>query len=410
VRVLFIHPAFPNQFTAIGAELNKHPEFECYGLTHQIMGEAVARSGGMPYFGFVPDGQVTNYTYPYLSTFETGLRNALGIARTLLALRPTMCFDVVIGHAGFGASLFHRDLLKCATIAYAELPGYQSALARPEFPPGLNIVFSQAPYESLLYASLMHSDLGVVPSEHAWRLLPPELQPKVRVQMEGFDITNIPVGGPATRAELGLPIDARLIGFFGRTLEAVRGFDTFIQVVQRLHAIDGTLQFLIIGDEQTLYGNELQYTGGRSFKAYALSRASISPELIHWRPALPYAEFRRHIACLDLAILPLFEGAANWSLFEAMAVGLPMISSRRCFVPEVIRDGREGILMDPYDVTGIANQALALIYDPERARALGEAAQARIRENYSIAHAARGYGCLIHEAMARRHARAQSKG
>ena len=409
IRVLFVHPAFPNQFTAIGVELNRQTGFECYGLTHWSNGPSVASSSGIPHFGFVPDGAVTNYSYPYLQTFENGLRNARGIAQTLSSINMAHHFDVVVGHAGFGASLFHKDLLDCATIAYVELPGYQSASARPDFPSNADMIFGQVSYEALVYASILHSDLCVTPSEHARRLLPCELQSKTRVQMEGFDVTNIPTGGSAERAELGLPVDGPLVGFFGRTLEAVRGFDIFVQVARRLREVDDTVQFLVIGDEQTLYGSESRYIGGRSFKEYVLARASVPADMFHWRRWMPYDLFRRHIACLDLAILPLFEGAANWSLFEAMTVGLPIIASRRCFIPEVIRSGQEGILMDPYDVRGIANEARALLRNTERARALGNAAQMRMRENYSLSHVAQGYTRLLREAMERYRERLKSQ-
>jgi glycosyltransferase involved in cell wall biosynthesis len=217
--------------------------------------------------------------------------------------------------------------------------------------------------------------------------------------MEGFDVTNIPTGGPSARAELGLPVEGRIVGFFGRTLEAVRGFDTFVQVARRLHERDDTLQFLVIGDEQTIYGSESRYLGGRSFKDYVLAHAGVPPELFLWRTSMSYAMFRRHIACLDLAILPTFEGAANWSIFEAMAVGLPVITSQRCFIPEVIRSGQEGILMDPYDVHGITDQAMILLHNPAQAAELGRAAQTRIRESYSLGHVAQGYARLLYEAI-----------
>jgi glycosyltransferase involved in cell wall biosynthesis len=410
LRVLFVHPAFPNQFTALGAELNRDPSFECYGLTHQGAAPLVATAeGSMPHFGFWPDGQLTPYTYPYLQLYENGLRNAMGMARTQLAIRNAYRFDAVVGHAGFGATLFAREILNCATISYAELSGYQAAAARPEFPIGPELVYATAPYESLLYASMLKSDLCVVPSEYARHQLPPELQPKTRVQMEGFDTEHIPPSGPAERASLGLPVEAKLIGFFGRTLEAVRGVDIFMQVAKRLREQDAAIEFLIIGDETTLYGNELRYTGGRSFKEYALAQAGVPENLFHWRRSMPYELFRRHIACLDLAILPLFDGAGNWSLFEAMAVGLPILSSNHCFVPEIIRNGKEGLLLDPYDVSGFVAQAVELLRDSQRAYALGQGALARIKRKFTLTNAANGYRRLVLEAMDRHRRASQAK-
>jgi glycosyltransferase involved in cell wall biosynthesis len=403
LRVLFVHPSYPNQFSAIGAQLNNDPHFQCCALVHQAFGpQVLAERSRMPHFGFQPDGQTNGFSYPYAVPFEDGMRNGRGIAHALLALDQAYHFDAIVGHAAFGSTLHLRDITNAAVISYAELPGYQTAMARPEFPITIDLLLSSQAYKALLYASMMHSDLCVAPSEHAKRLLPPELQAKTRVQMEGFDTENSPQPGPEERAALGLPKEAPLIGFFGRTLEAVRGFDVFVEVAKRLHASDPALQFLVVGEDKTLYGNERTYLGAQTFKSYALERADISERLFHWRQPMPYDKFRRHIACLDLAILPFFEGAANWNLFEAMAVGLPILASNRGYVPEAIRNGQDGLLFDPYDIERFVFWALQLLKDRPLAQRLASSARQRIRVHYSTEIAAAGYGRIIREAVARR--------
>lgn len=401
-RVLFIHPAYPSQFTAIGTELNKRPDFECFGLVHHGMTPQVAAAAttGMTHFTFLPDGDLTPYTYPGTSVFEYATRNAAGIAAALLSIKQVVSFDAIVGHAGFGSNMYLKSLMDCALISYAELPSFQALASRVDFPHSLDTVFAGRTFESLIYTSMINSDLGVVPSEHAKGLYPEELRSKIRVQMEGFNAENIPSGGPAEREALGLPAEGKLIGFFGRTLEAVRGFDIFIHVAKRLFEQDNTLRFLIVGEEQSIYGNETRYLQGQSFKNHTLTQVPLPAEALIWRQTLPYDEFRRHIACLDLAILPLFEGAANWNLFEAMAVGLPTLSSNRAFVPEVMRDGKEGILLDPYDVMAFVEQATTLLNDTERARKLGKAARERIRNDYSMSNAVDGYSEIVKEAIA----------
>lgn len=400
LRVLFIHPAYPSQFTSIGAELDKRPDFECFGMVHNNMAAQVAASpSGMPHFTFLPDGEISALTYPGTSVFEYATRNAMGIAAALMSIKQTMSFDAIVGHAGFGSTLYLKSLMDCAVISYAELPSFQSAASRLDFPHGLDTVLAGRTFESLIHSSLLSSDLAVVPSEYAKGLYPKELRSRVRVQMEGFDTENAPTGGPEERTALGLPVEAKLIGFFGRTLEAVRGFDIFMHVAKRLHEKDNSLRFLIVGENQSIYGNEARYLQGQSFMEHTLAQVNLPPEALIWKRTLPYEEFRRHIACLDLAILPIFEGAANWNLFEAMAVGLPTLSSDRAFVPEVMRDGKEGILLDPYDVMAFVEQAGELLNDADRARALGQAARKRIRDHYSMADAADGYGEIVKEAI-----------
>jgi colanic acid/amylovoran biosynthesis glycosyltransferase len=65
------------------------------------------------------------------------------------------------------------------------------------------------------------------------------------------------------------------------------------------------------------------------------------------------------------------------TIVEAMASGLPIISTRHAGIPVVIDDGRHGILLEEKDVDGIA-KALIELYDSEERRAmLGHAAAQR---------------------------------
>lgn len=407
LRVLFVHPSYPSQFTNIGNELNNDPNFQCFGLVHEGCGPMVRAAGqGMPHFCFRPDGEIGSSSYPYALPFESGMRNGRGIAHTVVTLDNAYHFDAIVGHAAFGSTLHLRDLTNAAVISYAELPGYQSMMARPEFPMTFDMLLSSQSYKALLYASMMHSDICIAPSKHAKRLLPQELQGKTRVQMEGF-ATGVNRADKEQRAMLGLPVDAPLIGFFGRTLEAVRGFDVFVEVAKRLREIEPAAQFLVIGDDQTIYGNERTYLGPISFKNYSLARAGVSEDLFHWRSQLSYDDFRRHIACLDLAVLPLFEGAANWNLFEAMAVGLPIVSSNRGYVPEAIRNGQDGLLTDPANVDQLVQLSLRLLRDRNLADQLGNSARQRIQSDYSMPVAAAGYAQIIREAIRLRRARNQ---
>jgi glycosyltransferase involved in cell wall biosynthesis len=71
------------------------------------------------------------------------------------------------------------------------------------------------------------------------------------------------------------------------------------------------------------------------------------------------------------------------SILEAMWFGCPSISTRVGGIPEVVEDGRSGLLVPPGDVDALAGALEALIHDEPRRRALGRAAEARARERFS---------------------------
>jgi N-acetyl-alpha-D-glucosaminyl L-malate synthase BshA len=90
------------------------------------------------------------------------------------------------------------------------------------------------------------------------------------------------------------------------------------------------------------------------------------------------------LACSDLFLLPSDGESFGLAALEAMASGVPVISTRAGGVPEVIDDGRTGILRGVGDTPGMAEAALALLDDPARHRAMGEAARASAIERFSL--------------------------
>lgn len=84
------------------------------------------------------------------------------------------------------------------------------------------------------------------------------------------------------------------------------------------------------------------------------------------------------LADLDLAVLSSLhtEGLPN-SLLEYMAAGLPVVATRVGGIPEVVTDGREGLLVRPADPAALAQALDTLLRDRERRAAMSEAARVR---------------------------------
>lgn len=87
------------------------------------------------------------------------------------------------------------------------------------------------------------------------------------------------------------------------------------------------------------------------------------------RSELP-ALFSRH----DVLILPSVEDGFGAVISEAMAAGLPVIASTHTGGPDVIHHGVNGLLVEPRNVDAIVEAIELLASDPERRRAMGEAA------------------------------------
>ena len=86
----------------------------------------------------------------------------------------------------------------------------------------------------------------------------------------------------------------------------------------------------------------------------------------------------------DLFVLPSRSEAFPNALIEAMATALPVVATAVGGIPEVVRPGVNGRLVQPDDVGALADAVLALMDDPAAAAALGRAARADVVRHYTI--------------------------
>jgi glycosyltransferase involved in cell wall biosynthesis len=90
------------------------------------------------------------------------------------------------------------------------------------------------------------------------------------------------------------------------------------------------------------------------------------------------------LAASELLLLPSRTEGLPAVAVEAGLAGRPVVASRVGGVPEVVKHGATGLLVEPGDVAGFVAAVTGLLGDPGRRRALGEAAAARCRERFSI--------------------------
>jgi glycosyltransferase involved in cell wall biosynthesis len=117
-------------------------------------------------------------------------------------------------------------------------------------------------------------------------------------------------------------------------------------------------------------------------------------------PSTPSEKMHEVFAAHDVFLFPsLMEGLPSVVL-EAMASGMPVITTETCGMPDVIEDGLEGLLIPPGDSQAIEDAVLRLAADPALRESLGRAAQARMRRQ-TWERAAVRLEKLFHQVLAR---------
>jgi glycosyltransferase involved in cell wall biosynthesis len=88
----------------------------------------------------------------------------------------------------------------------------------------------------------------------------------------------------------------------------------------------------------------------------------------------------------DIFVMPSLEEGLPIAVLNAMAEGLPIVSTSVGGLPELIEDGRTGYLVPPHDPLALARALRCLILEPKRRSAQGAAGRERVRSRFSADH------------------------
>lgn len=100
----------------------------------------------------------------------------------------------------------------------------------------------------------------------------------------------------------------------------------------------------------------------------------------------PGAEVRKRLATADVFVQPSHWEGQSIALLEAMASGLAVVATPVGAAPDVLRDGVDGLLVEPHDPAGLASALDKLIGDGDLRRRFGASARKRIEDGHDIAH------------------------
>jgi len=96
------------------------------------------------------------------------------------------------------------------------------------------------------------------------------------------------------------------------------------------------------------------------------------------------ADVPQLLAAADLHVLTSSSEGMSLTLLEAMAAGKVSVATAVGGNPEVLEDGRTGVLVPPGDLQALASALVDLLQHPERARSMGAAARRAFRERYTV--------------------------
>jgi glycosyltransferase involved in cell wall biosynthesis len=168
------------------------------------------------------------------------------------------------------------------------------------------------------------------------------------------------------RLELGLPVEAQIIGIIGR-LDPKKGQHTGIKALARCHEKGFRAHLLIVGNP-TLHEND-KYEG----ELHALVTQHQLEDFVHFRPYVEKPEIA--YGAMDIFVLPSHSETYGLVTIEAMTCGLPVIGTDSGGTIDLIDDKRTGLRFPYEDDTALADRLMQYLGDPSYAAKL--AAQGR---------------------------------
>lgn len=157
-------------------------------------------------------------------------------------------------------------------------------------------------------------------------------------------------------------------------LVAAKGYPVLLQACQELVKEGVSFHLTIVG-------------GGPEWEALMqLSQDWGLESYVTFTGPLGQDEVKKHYDLADLFVLPSFAEGVPVVLMEAMAKGIPSISTRITGIPELIHDGEDGFLAPPANVVKLKERMHELLCQPELRSKLGSQARKKIVDHYHLHH------------------------
>lgn len=116
------------------------------------------------------------------------------------------------------------------------------------------------------------------------------------------------------------------------------------------------------------------------------ARRLADPESVVFEGAVNQDRIRTLYAATDIFCIPSFAEGIPVVLMEAMAMEIPCVTTHITGIPELIRDGIDGLLVPPSDVAGLGEALARLMDDADLRERLGKNGRVRILEHYDLRH------------------------
>jgi glycosyltransferase involved in cell wall biosynthesis len=221
------------------------------------------------------------------------------------------------------------------------------------------IAISRNVRNSLLAAGISSGRISVIP--------PPINENRFSVQRDSTDI----------RHQLNLADKDQILLFVGNLTQA-KGFDILLKTIKALHPKWPRLRLIYTVER----GPAITH-GREKVIRELIANLGIHDRIIEFGIV---KNMPKLMAACDVIVVPYrsTDGPSDYpmAMLEAMALGRPVVATRVGGIPEIIINGKTGVLVAPDDPAGLAHGIAAVLSAPGQAKAMGEAGTSIVRKRF----------------------------
>ncbi|MES2262008.1 MAG: glycosyltransferase family 4 protein [Pseudomonadota bacterium] len=388
MKILLIHQAFPGQYKHIVAALaSRGDDVTALCIT------ADAVPAGVRVLRYNPSRDNTPGIHPWLHDTESKVIRGEACFHAARQLRAQGYVpDLICSHPGWGESLFIKEVWpRVPLLSYFEFY-YRAHGADAGFDPEFPAAPDQAPHlvaKNLVnLMNLEQCDAGIAPTQWQKTTHPASLRHKIHVIHEGVNTT---VAAPASGSEItlkqkGLTLRAgdEIVTFVNRNLEPYRGCHSFIRAIPELLRRRPRAHILIVGGDGVSYGSQPPH--GTTWRDHFLNEVKddIDFQRVHFVGMIPYRSFIGLLQISAVHVYLTYPFVLSWSMLEAMSAGCLVVGSKTAPVEEVITHGDNGLLVDFFSPSAIAEQVVQALAAPNDFSAVRQRARASVIERYDL--------------------------
>jgi len=223
-----------------------------------------------------------------------------------------------------------------------------------------------------LLGRITHHQIGLTPEEgNDYLRLSVSKPSNTSVIHSGVDIHRFIEGAKQrTRKskELGIPADSLVIGYVG-WLIPIKGVTHLVNAMARVVEQHPKSILVLVGKGDEKGEEEIKLKE-------QVERAGLADKVrfLGWRP-----DVDEIMGCFDIFVLPSLNEGMGRVLVEAMAAGLPIVASRVGGIPDLVKDGRNGLLVPPADASALAKAISDLLAEKKNRNRMGKAGKKMCR-------------------------------